>query len=383
MTAFTDTDRRCMVRALALARRGQGRVEPNPMVGAVTVRDGRVVGEGYHQRFGANHAEVNALVAAGNRRNGATLYVTLEPCCHWGKTPPCTEAILRSGIRRVVVASVDPFPRVRGRGITILRKAGVQVDVGLLEAESRQLLAPFITRQTLHRPYVIAKWAQSLDGRVAFKRGRDSFSARRPQWISSEVSREFVHKLRGRMDAILIGINTALVDDPLLTARPKNRRDLRRTPTRIVLDSQCRLPVTSRLVRTVPEAPLLVAHAGALGQTARRRRDALAARGAMMLPLSVDRDGHPGLAPLLRHLADRDYTNLLVEGGPTLLATFFQQDLVDETHVFLAPILIGGDQAPHAVGGGNNPFPAGRPLNITSIVRSGPDLHVTLHRADG
>src|SRR5207253_7885382 len=214
-------------RALELAERGRGYVEPNPLVGAVVVHDGRIIGEGWHQRYGEAHAEVNALTAAGDAARGATLYVTLEPCCHHGKTPPCTDAVLRAGVQRVVAAMLDPFPQVSGKGADLLRAAGVTVDVGLCEAEARRLNAPYLKLLATGLPYVTAKWAMTLDGKIATRTG-DS------KWISNEASRRRVHELRGRMDAIIVGIGTALADDPLLTARPTGPR----TPARIVLDSR-------------------------------------------------------------------------------------------------------------------------------------------------
>src|SRR5436305_1406899 len=207
------SDHTWMRRALELAERGRGFVEPNPLVGAVVVRDGSVVGEGWHRRYGEAHAEVNALAQAGEAARGATLYVTLEPCCHVGKTPPCTDAVLAAGISRVVAAMADPFPKVAGGGIARLRAAGVAVAVGLGESEARRLNAPYLKLLATGRPYVHAKWAMTLDGKIATRTG-DS------RWISNEASRRVVHAMRGRMDAILVGIGTALVDDPSLTAPP-------------------------------------------------------------------------------------------------------------------------------------------------------------------
>src|SRR5437763_14170321 len=204
---MTDTDATWLRHARTLAERGRGAVEPNPLVGAVVIRDGQLVGEGWHQRYGGPHAEINALAAAGGGARGATLYVTLEPCCHHGKTPPCTDAVLRAGIRRVVAAMPDPFPQVAGKGAALLRAAGVTVEFGLCEAEARRLNAPYLKLLGTGRPYVHAKWAMSLDGKIATRTG-DS------KWISNDAARRRVHELRGRMDAILVGIGTALADDP-------------------------------------------------------------------------------------------------------------------------------------------------------------------------
>src|SRR6516225_9006543 len=268
---MTSSDEPWMRRALELAERGRGHVEPNPLVGAVVVRDGVNVGEGWHRRYGEAHAEVNALSAAGEAARGATLYVTLEPCCHHGKTPPCTDAILRAGVGRVVAAMLDPFPQVAGRGADILRAAGVAFEVGVLEAEARRLNAPYLTLLREGRPYVLAKWAMTLDGKIATRTG-DS------KWISNKASGCRVHELRGRVDAILVGVGTALADDPQLTARPPGPR----TATRVVLDSRCRLPLMSQLATTARIVPTLVATTAAAPEDA---AGALAAQGCEVLRL--------------------------------------------------------------------------------------------------
>ncbi len=373
-TLFTDADAGYMMRALALARRGEGRVEPNPMVGAVVVKGSRVVGTGVHRRFGGPHAEVFALQHAGRLARDATLYVTLEPCCHWGKTPPCTDSILAAGISRVVVAMIDPFAQVHGQGVALLRRKRVRVDVGLLQGRAVALNAPYLTRLGYKRPYVIAKWAQSLDGCVATSTGES-------RWISSDNSRGQVHALRGRVDGIIVGIGTALADDPLLTARPAAARDFRRLATRIVIDSTCRLPLKSRLVESISEAPLLIAHRKDLGGAAEKRRAALSARGAMTLPLSPDSAGRVQLVPLLQYLGKLDYTNVLVEGGPETMASFFNADLVDEAHIYIAPMIIGGPGAVHAVGGADlKKLAAATRLQFIRAAPSGPDMHLLLQR---
>jgi diaminohydroxyphosphoribosylaminopyrimidine deaminase / 5-amino-6-(5-phosphoribosylamino)uracil reductase len=318
-----------MRRALELAERGRGYVEPNPLVGAVVVRDGRIVGEGWHERFGQAHAEVNALAAAGDTARGATLYVTLEPCCHHGKTPPCTDAVLRAGVRRVVAALADPYPAVASKGATLLREAGVDVEIGPGEAEARRQNAPYLKLLATGCPYVHAKWAMSLDGKIATRTG-DS------RWISGEASRARVHALRGRMDAILIGSGTARADDPLLTARPPGPR----TPMRIVLSSCGLLRPESQLVRTAREAPVLIVTAGTPDDGLRNKLveagcEVLALEGAM-----------PPVPALLDELGRRRFTNVLVEGGARVLGSFFDAEAIDEAHVFIAPLLIGGSAAP-------------------------------------
>lgn len=331
-----DVDAGWMARALELAERGRGAVEPNPLVGAVVVRDGRVVGEGWHQRYGEAHAEVNALAAAGEAARGATLYVTLEPCCHHGKTPPCTDAVLHAGVRRVVAAMSDPFPRVSGQGLCRFVNAGLDVTVGLGEAEARRLNAPYLKLLGTGRPYVHAKWAMTLDGKIATRAG-DS------KWISNEASRRRVHQLRGRMDAVLVGIGTALADDPLLTARPPGPR----TPSRLVLDSRARLPMTARLLRTTAEAPVIVVSGPDADPV---RVQALRGQGCEVLGLPGV-EGRPALAALLDELGRRRLTNLLVEGGSEVLGGFLDARAIDEVHVFVAPRLAGGREALTPVGG--------------------------------
>jgi len=333
MTLFDET---MMRRALELAWRGQGRVEPNPMVGAVVVRDGQLVGEGWHERFGQAHAEANALAQAGSRARGGTLYVTLEPCCHHGKTPPCTDAVLRSGVRRVVAAMLDPNPIVAGRGISRLREAGLEVDTGLCEAEARRLNAPYVKLIQTGRPHVIAKWAMTLDGKIATAAG-DS------RWITSEAARACVHALRGRVDGVLIGAGTARTDDPLLTARPPGPR----VATRIVLDTRLQLRESSRLVRTARDAPLLLVHSL---ETNPERRRLLQDLGCECLALPCDK-GKVELAALLDELGRRRFTNLLVEGGAAVLGSFFDAQAVDEAWVFVAAKLVGGVAAPSPVAG--------------------------------
>lgn len=336
---FSSTDTLLMHRACKLARRGEGFVEPNPMVGAVVAKsDGTVLGEGWHKRFGSAHAEVHALEMAGEAARDASLFVTLEPCCHTGKTPPCTDAIVRAGIRRVVVAATDPFPAVAGKSIVILQKAGLQVDVGLLEHEAKRLTAPFRMLTMAKRPWMIAKWAMTLDGYLALPQlSTDSSGESEPhQWISSEVSRGIVHDLRRRVDAIVIGVQTALVDDPLLTARPSGTRPL----VRVVLDRQARLPVSSRLVQTAQEYPVLVAvgpHA------AKDQIKQLQDMGCEIWHSSTAQSSQM-LLELVQEFGVRQMTNVLVEGGAHVLESCFQADIIDEVWAFLAPKLLDANE---------------------------------------
>lgn len=325
-----------MRRALELAAAGQGFVEPNPMVGCVLWNGGRPVGEGFHRRYGGPHAEVEALRQAGGAARGATAYVTLEPCSHFGKTPPCAEALIAAGVSRVVAAMEDPFPAVAGRGFAKLRQAGIRVEHGLLAAEAAEQNAPYLKGIRRGRPWVVAKWAMTLDGRIAAATG-DS------RWISGPESRERVHALRGRVDGIVVGAGTAKADDPLLTARPAGPR----TATRVVLDSLARLDPQSNLVRTAGDVPVLVV----VGPDApSEQRDVLTQAGCEVFvcpgPTHAIR-----LGELLDELGRRRWTNLLVEGGGDVLGTFFDLGEIDEAWVFVAPKLIGGRTSPGPLGG--------------------------------
>jgi diaminohydroxyphosphoribosylaminopyrimidine deaminase/5-amino-6-(5-phosphoribosylamino)uracil reductase len=316
-----------MRQALREAARGAGAVEPNPMVGAAIVRDSELVALGYHERFGGPHAEVAALRQAGELARGATLYVTLEPCCHHGKTPPCTDAILAAGIARVVAAVGDPFPAVNGGGLQALQRAGLRAEVGCEADAARELNAPYYKRVTHGMPYVTAKWAMTLDGKTAVASG-DS------RWISSEDSRRLVHELRGRMDAIAIGIGTVEVDDPMLTVRPPGLRG----PVRIVLDSSARLDPASNLAMTAREVPVMVA---VTDRSPASHRERLAAAGCEIL--AFPGKGPVPLSDLLIELGRRGMTNILIEGGGRVLGGFLDAGLVDAVDVFIAPMLEGGD----------------------------------------
>jgi len=322
--------------AISLASRGRGRVEPNPMVGCVLVQDDRLIGEGWHREFGGDHAEIDALNDCKEPTQGATAYVTLEPCCHQGKTPPCTDALIQAGVRRVLVAQSDPFEKVAGRGIAALQQAGIETQTGLLEEEASYLTAPYRYRIRHGLPWVIAKWAMTLDGRIATRTG-DS------QWISNETSRIKVHEIRSQVDGIMVGINTALADDPLLTPRPAGSRH----PTRIVVDSTARLPLDSKLVRSTDEFPCLVA----VGPEAEKQRyEKLESRGCQIWQ-GGSAQPNERLEQLLLELSERGMTNILVEGGGRLLGSLFDGGLVCEAHVFIAPKVVGGSGAISPIGG--------------------------------
>jgi diaminohydroxyphosphoribosylaminopyrimidine deaminase/5-amino-6-(5-phosphoribosylamino)uracil reductase len=358
---------RFMQRALTLAERGRGHVEPNPLVGAVVVQGDAIVGEGAHEKFGQAHAEVNALAQAGEKARGSTLYVTLEPCCHHGKTPPCTDAVLKAGVSRVVAAMVDPFAAVSGQGAAKLRAAGLDVDVGLCEEASRRMNAPYLKLVSARIPYVHAKWAMTLDGKLATRTG-DS------KWISGEESRARVHALRGRIDAIIAGIGTALADDPLLTARPAGPR----TACRVILDSAGRLPLSSQLVKTAHETPVLVVVAPRGEEAAKP----LAAAGCEVLVVPEAPTGSLGvqgvsIPDLLAFMGARRWTNVLVEGGAGILGAFLDARQIDEVHVYLAPKLTGGKDAPNPVAGlGCARIAEALSLADYDVLKLGPDLYI-------
>ena len=355
-------DRRWMERALELALRGEGAVEPNPMVGAVVVRDGNVVGEGWHQHFGGPHAEVHALRSAGGAAQGATIYVTLEPCCHHGKTPPCTQAIADARIERVVAAEEDPTEEVGGKGFKLLRDAGIQVETGVLADTAQALNAPFHKLVTQGRPWVIAKWAMTLDGKIATA-GGDS------KWISNKASRACVHQIRGRMDAILVGGGTALADDPRLNARPAGVR----TALRVVFSSRANLRPDSHLVATAGESPTLVVAGKVAGDSDRQR---LIDAGCEVLILD-GRSPVESFSQLLDELGRRRFTNVLIEGGGTLLGTAFDADEIDEVHAFIAPKILGGANAIAPImGAGGASIAAAPQLDSLSVETLDGDVYI-------
>jgi diaminohydroxyphosphoribosylaminopyrimidine deaminase/5-amino-6-(5-phosphoribosylamino)uracil reductase len=338
MPIYTETDKAHLVRAIELARNGAGSVEPNPVVGAVIARGEEVLGEGWHERFGGAHAEVNAIEACGlEDLGGATIYVSLEPCCHEGKTPPCTEAILNAGIRRVVVASDDPTEKASGRGLGILRDEGVEVVLaeGELAARARLLNQAFRKHARVGRPWVLFKSAMTLDGKVATRTG-DS------KWISGEDSRALAHRWRASVDAVVVGIGTALADDPQLTARPGGSlAELEDQPRRVVFDSLARLPPTSQLVALSTETPLTVVVSRA---AARADTDALEAAGVQVL-VAPGENEPARVRSALDQLGALEVSSVLLEGGPHLAGAFLDAGEIDEIRLFLAPLLLGGSAA--------------------------------------
>ena len=338
MTA-TERDARHLQRTLELAARARGHTSPNPLVGAVIVKGGRSIGEGFHAAAGEPHAEREALAACSEDPSGATLYVSLEPCCHHGRTPPCTDAIVEAGIARVVAASDDPSEKASGRGLGMLRDEGVQVDLldGELAQAARLLNQPFRKHARTGRPLVVLKSAMTLDGKVATRSG-DS------QWISSELSRARVHRWRAESDAVAVGLGTALADDPQLTARVEA---VAAQPRRVVFDSEARLPVDSKLVRGVAEAPLTVVVSRAASRTAVQ---GLEAAGCDVV-LASGGNEPARVASALGELGALGIQSLLLEGGPRLAGSFLEAGEVDEARFFVAPLLAGGREARTAVEG--------------------------------
>jgi diaminohydroxyphosphoribosylaminopyrimidine deaminase/5-amino-6-(5-phosphoribosylamino)uracil reductase len=334
--AANQVDESFMRRALALAARGRGAVEPNPMVGCVIVRGDRIIGEGYHQKFGGPHAEANALAGCTESPADATAYVSLEPCSHSNKkTPPCAPRLIEAKLERVVIGCIDPNPEVSGNGIEELRRAGIEVTVPLLEAEAKQLNAPFFKRVLHGMPYVTLKWAQSSNGKVAGPAGQRV-------WISNDASTCLVHELRAKCDAILVGINTVLADNPLLTARGV---EAARKLTRAVLDRRLQIPLDSRLVKTSEEHPTIVYCAEGKVDSAM----ALELRQHHVTVVGLSGTGEQlDLQELLRHLGAQGFTHLLVEPGPRLARSFLQSGLADRVWVFRSPDPINGSDAPGA-----------------------------------
>ena len=320
-----------MQSALELAAGGTGWVSPNPMVGCVIVQDGEVVGRGYHQRFGGPHAEVHALREAEDRARGSVLYVTLEPCCHTGKTPPCVDAILRAHVGRVVVAMRDPNPRVDGGGLARLESAGIQVAVGVCEGEARRLNEAFVKYVTTRRPFVTSKSAITLDGKIATRSGAS-------RWITGEAARAAGHQLRHANDAILVGIGTVLQDDPQLTTRLPGQRGA--NPLRIVVDSTLRLAPTAQVADVAQDRRTLIA---TTEQATGAKIQALQERGVEVIRLPACGDGRVSLDALCTVLGERGVASLLVEGGAALAAALLRQRLIDKMVFFVAPKIIGGD----------------------------------------
>lgn len=348
--------------ALELARKGKGWTTPNPLVGAVILKGGRVIGQGYHQKYGQPHAEVNAIASAKEDVTGATLYVTLEPCSHFGKTPPCSDLLIDKNIKRVVVGTLDPNPLVAGKGIERLRSTGIEVVTGVLEEESQKLNEIFIKYIVTKKPFVIMKNAISLDGKIATVTGES-------QWISGESSRKQVHSLRHELAGIMVGIETIIKDDPQLTSRTLNSRN----PIRIVVDSQLRIPSTSKVLTQQDRAKTIVATT----KRANKEKVETLKRMGIEVIVTKEKDGRVDLQELMRLLGDRGIDSILLEGGATLNFSALEEGIVDKIQSYIAPKIIGGKEAKTAVEGAgvhslNNAFQIKR----MTAVMVGEDLFV-------
>jgi diaminohydroxyphosphoribosylaminopyrimidine deaminase / 5-amino-6-(5-phosphoribosylamino)uracil reductase len=350
--------------ALSLAKRGLGATSPNPMVGAVLVRGRQIIGKGYHKKAGLPHAEVMAIESAKEATAGATMFVNLEPCSHWGKTPPCVQTIIKAGIRKVVVAMTDPNPRVNGKGVEALRKAGIEVKVGLREAEARRLNEAFVTYMEKGRPFFIAKAAISLDGKIA-TRTLDS------KWISNEESREHASRLRSVMDGIIVGINTVVSDNPFLI--PKLPRP-KKYPVRLILDSRLRIPLTSEIVKTAEKYKTWI-FAGEKAPEDKEMK--LKGFGIEVLRVADGENGRLSLTHVSEELHKREIVSVLVEGGGEIHSAFLTAGLVDKVILFFAPIIIGGKGALNFVGGKGIDFlKNAHRINITTVKRFREDIYV-------
>jgi diaminohydroxyphosphoribosylaminopyrimidine deaminase/5-amino-6-(5-phosphoribosylamino)uracil reductase len=357
-------DEKYILKALKLARRGIGSVEPNPAVGCIIVKGGQVIGKGWHKTFGGPHAEINALNDCRNlgaNPKGGTMYVTLEPCCHIGKTGACTGVIIEAGIKKLIAAMTDPSEHAHGKGFEKLRQAGIDVEVGVCEQEARLLNAPFIKFASTGRTWVILKWAQSIDGKLAFADDRN-------KWISSQASRKDAHKLRIRTQAILVGINTVLADDPLLTPRGPGSRG--KKLTRIVMDNQLRIPLNGQLVKTANKQPvIIVTYAGSTAADI-GKNESLKKAGVEILSFG-DLQGKSNLAFVLDELSKRGVQQLLVEGGTKILASFLREGLADELCVYIAPKILGNLGATEVA------------KELTDIKKMGALHHVQVKTFDG
>ena len=348
-----------MRKVLRLAEKGKGRTSPNPLVGAILVKNGKVVGEGYHARAGEAHAEIIALQRAGERAQKATLYINLEPCTHYGKTPPCAPRVIKAGVKSVVIGMEDPNPLVRGKGIEALKRARLNVHVGILEKECQRLNEAFCKYIIAREPFVILKAAATLDGKIATREG-DS------KWISGEASRRLVHRLRDEVDGVLVGIGTVLRDDPLLTARIKGGRD----PYRIVLDSRLKIPEEAKVLGDSPTKVIIATTESAPKDKVER----LEKRGVRVLTV-VSKEGKIDLKPCLSKLGEIGMMNLMVEGGNQVNGSFLDECLIDKLLLFLSPKLIGDPEAPGIFGGeGISKLQEAIPLKEMKARRIGEDI---------
>lgn len=360
------TDREYMLRAIQLAKKGEGWTNPNPMVGAVIVKDGRIIGEGYHARCGELHAERNAIASLTESAEGATLYVTLEPCCHYGKTPPCTEAILEQKIKKVVIGSRDPNPKVAGKGAKILRDAGVTVVEDFMKDKCDELNPIFFHYITTKTPYVVMKYAMTLDGKIATKTGAS-------KWITQEAARREVQYMRHRYMGIMVGIGTVLADDPMLNVRVEGLK----SPVRIICDSKLRIPLDSQIVKSAREYRTIVAYADL--ENVEKKKEILQTMGVETVFCS-DMKKHVNLKHLMEYLGKENIDSILLEGGGTLNDRALQAGVVQEVQAFIAPKIFGGTGSRTPVDGIGIELPSqAAVLKFKDICQIGEDLKITCH----
>ena len=345
--------------ALSLARKGSGFVSPNPMVGAVIVKNGRIIGRGYHQHFGGNHAEINAIRNAGGKVAGSTLYVTLEPCCHQGKTPPCTDSIIKHKIARVVIGAIDSNPLVSCQGINYMQNRGIEVKTGVLENDCRRLNEIFFHYMETGRPFVTIKYAQTLDGRIATATGES-------QWISSEASLKFTHQLRAAHDVILVGAGTVIKDNPELTVRLVRGRN----PLRVIVDSELNISRQAKIFQNISSTPTLIATIKTAADPQFKR---FAGLGAEMITVGADKNGNVDLKKLFKMLAERNISSILIEGGAQVITSVLKNNLANRLVTIIAPKIIG--RGIEAVGDLNiRKLEAAKKLSIQKVLRRGDDV---------
>lgn len=350
--------------ALGLASKGKGLTSPNPMVGAVIVKNKKIIGKGFHSKSGFSHAEIIALESAKEKANGSTLFINLEPCVHFGKTPPCCDEVIKSGIKKVVIGMKDPNPLVNGKGINKLRRRGIEVEVGIMEKEARELNEAFIKSIKTKMPFVIMKSAMSLDGRIATKSGNS-------KWITGEESRRFVQKLRAEVDGIMVGIGTVLKDDPRLTLRTEKTE--RNFPAKIVVDSSLKIPITAKLFSSKPEVKVIIA---TTNKASRRKIESLRKTGVEVIQTEADK-GKVNLKKLMKELYKKGIISILLEGGSELNASAIKKGIVDKVFCFYAPILLGGKDAKGFIGGeGVDRIQDAKKIDVREVKRVGKDVLV-------
>lgn len=361
------SDEKFMKRAIKLAEKGRGKTSPNPMVGAVLVKDGQVISEGFHEAAGKTHAEAIALKEAGEKAKNATLYVTLEPCCILGRTPPCVDAIISAGVAEVVTGLIDPNPKVSGKGVKRLQMAGIKVETGLLAADVAKQNETYVCFMSFNRPFISLKVAASLDGKTATSGGES-------KWITGEKSRSKVHQMRNEYDAVVVGIGTILKDNPLLTVRV-GKREIK-NPVRVVVDTEGKIPFSAQVVSTARDVPTVIA---TTERASMEKMKTLQDMGVSVIVVP-SKNGHVDLEQLLKKLAEREITNVLVEGGASLNAAFFEAGLVDKIVVFYAPKVIGGQGSPGIVGGeGVKKLADACNFEVSRIERIGEDIMVVAY----